>query len=158
MVLVPSALAASLQTGWLPSDGGSFPASAAESGDTFAGTVADWFAAATAGAFPCTTAAARRPQLAAAAGGALAAGNPSVAGTQLALALTGYLTGQVFGPGTASPPAATSAAQTAFGAVFADVDSGVVQRADRIASGIHLLALSTIVVFPPVVGPPVPVT
>ena len=68
MALSSSSLSSSLQSSWLPTDGGSYPGSATESGDAFAGAVSSWFAAATAGPYPCSTATARRSQLAASAG------------------------------------------------------------------------------------------
>lgn len=157
MALVSSALAGSLQTGWLVPDGGSYPSSPVQSGDRFAAAVSDWFALATAGPYPCSTASARHPQLATAAAGALQAGDPSVAGTQLAVGLMTYMAGQIFGPGAASPPMAVSAAQSAITAVLADLESPNSVRANQLASGIYALAISTIVVFPPVISPPVPV-
>jgi hypothetical protein len=158
MALVASALSSSLASTWLVAEGGSYPSSPAESADHFAGAVATWFAAATAGPFPCTTATARRAQLQGQAAAAFQARDPQLAAAQLALALMAYMTGQVFGPGVASPPTATSAAQAAIGGVFADLDGDLNSRADRIAQGMHTQALSTIVVFPPVVSPPTPVT
>jgi hypothetical protein len=158
MALVPSALASSLESSWLVAEGGDHPASPAESGDKFAAAVAGWYGAATAGPYLCATAAARRPQLAAAAGAALQAGDAQLAATQLALALTSYMAGQVFGPGVASPPTATSAAQSAISAVFGDLQIVNAARANQIAGGVQTLAVSTVVVFPPVVSPPVPVT
>ena len=158
MPLVPSVLASSLRSGWLAQAGGSYPSSPAQSGDRFASAVAGWFGTAMAGAFPCATAGARQGQLSVAATAALQAGQPPVAGLQLALALVGYMTGQVFGAGLASAPAASGAAQSAIAAVFADLDMPVATRADRIAAGVHTLALSTVVVFPPVISPPTPVT
>lgn len=158
MPLVASALASSLNADWLVADGGSYPASPQESGDRFAGAVASWFGGATAGPYPCSTASARRSQLASAAGPALDAGEAPLAGAQLALALLSYMSGQIFGPGVASPPAAMAAAQSAITAVFSDLDLSNSARADKIASGIHTMACSTIVVFPPVISPPSPVS
>ena len=158
MALVSSALAASLRSGWLVPEGGSYPSSAAQSGDAFATAVAGWFASATAGAFPCTTAVARRPQLSSTAAAALQAGDPALAAGQLALALMNFMAGQVFGPGLASPPTAVAASRSAISGVFSDLNQPVAARASRIADGVHALAISTIVVFPPVVSPPVPVT
>lgn len=158
MPLVSSALASSLNADWLVADGGSYPASAQESGDRFAGAVSSWFAGATAGPYPCSTATARRAQLAASAGAAFQAQTSAAAGAQLALGLLGYMTGQVFGPGVASPPAAMAAAQSAIVAVFGDLESSNAARADQIAGGVHTMALSTIVVFPPVIMPPTPVS
>jgi hypothetical protein len=155
---VSATLATALRTSWMVPAGAGYPAGPSESGERFAAAVAGWFAAATAGPFPCTTAAARRPQLASLATAALQAGDPAVAGAQLALAVAGYLTGQVFGAGVASPPTAIGVAQPALGAVFSDHALSDVDRSDRVATAIGTLALSTVVVFPPVVSPPVPVT
>lgn len=157
MALSFSSLSGSLQSGWLPSGGGSYPGSAAESGDAFAGAVSTWFAAATAGPYPCSTATARRSQLAGSATGAFTAQQAAAAGALLAIGLMGYMAGQVFGPGVASPPVGVAAAQAALAAVFADLDASVPARADRIAQATWALALTTIVVFPVVVSPPVPV-
>lgn len=157
MALSPSVLAASLESGWLVPEGGSHPSSPAQSGDAFAAAVAAWFAAATAGPYPCATAAARRPQLAASATAAIQTGDASLAGAQLALGLMGYVAGQVFGPGVASPPAAVSAAQSAMTAAFASLDLPPAARANQIAGGVHSLAVSTVVVFPPIVSPPLTV-
>ena len=158
MALTPSTLSSSLQRSWLPADSGPYPGSPAESGDAFAGAVSSWLAAATAGPFPCSTATARRPQLASTAAGAFASGQPAAAGALLAGGLTGYLAGQVFGPGVASAPLGAAAAQAAFAAVFADLDAATRSRADRIAQASWALVLTTIVIFPPVISPPVPVT
>jgi hypothetical protein len=158
MALVPSALASSLESSWLVAEGGDHPASAAESGDKFAAAVVGWFGAAMAGPYPCSTAAARRPQLAAAATAALQAGSAQLAATQLALALMSYMTGQVFGAGVASPPTATAAAQSAITAVFSNLELVNAARANQIAGGVHAMAVSTIVVFPPIISPPLPVT
>lgn len=157
MPLVPSALASSLESGWLVPDGRRHPSSPAESGDRFATAVSGWFAAAMAAAFPCSTAAARRAQLASAAAGAFQARDASLAATLLATGLMGYMAGQLFGPGVAQPPLAVSAAQSAFLAVFTDLRSPNAARAQQLATGVHLLAVSTIVVFPPVISPPSPV-
>lgn len=158
MALVASALATSLESRWLVPDGGRHPATPAQSADNLAAAVSSWFAAATAGPFPCATAAARRSQLAGAATAAIQAGNPALAASQLAVALMGYMAGQVFGPGVASPPTAVGAAQTAITAVLSDLGMPSSSRADQIATAVHTLAISTMVVFPPVVSPPAPVT
>ncbi len=158
MPLSSSILSSSLKSSWLPTDGGSYPGSANESGDAFAGAVSSWFAQAMASGFPCSTATARRGQLASSAAGAFSAQDSSAAGGLLAAGLTAYLTGQVFGAGVASAPLGTSAAQAVFAGVFADLDASLSARADRIAQGSWALALTTIVVFPPVIGPPSPVT
>jgi len=157
MALSPSTLASALQSSWLVADGGAYPSSAQESGDRFAGAVANWFALAMAGPFPCATAAARRAQLAASASAALQARDPNLAGAQLALGLMAYMVGQVFGPGVAAPPAATSAGQSAITAVFSNLELPNAARANQIASGVFAMAVSTIVTFPPVVSPPAPV-
>lgn len=158
MALVPAALASSLASGWLVPQGGTHPSSAAQSGDKFAAAVSNWFAAATAGPFPCSTATARRSQLAAAATAAFQTREATIAGTQLAVGLMGYMAGQLFGSGVASPPTAVSAAQSAITAVFSNLDLSDNARANQIATGVHTLAVSTIVVFPPVISPPTPVT
>jgi hypothetical protein len=155
--LVPTALASSLQSDWLVDEGGQYPGSASESGDKFAGAVSTWFSGAMAAGFPCSTATARRSQLAASATGAFQARDPSLAGMQLAVGLMGYVTGQVFGAGVASPPTAVSAAQSAATAVFSNLDLALSARANQIATGVFTLAISTIVIFPPPT-PPGPVT
>ncbi len=157
MPLVPAALSSSLASDWLVAEGGTYPQSPSESGDKFAGAVSTWFAGAMAGAFPCGTASARRSQLAAAASAAIQAGAAPLAAMQLAVGLMAYMSGQVFGPGVASPPAAMAAAQAAALAVFSNLDLPLSGRADQLATGIYAMAVSTIVVFPPVVSPPTPV-
>lgn len=156
MPLNPIALADALRSQWLEPAGG-FPGNVQESGDSFAAAVAPWFATGMAGAFPCSTALARQSQLGGQAATALAAGLAPVAGAQLALALVTYMAGQSFGPGISNPPAAATPAQIAFAAVFADMEADAKARAERIALGAWAMALSTIVVFPPVISPPVPV-
>lgn len=158
MPLAPATLASSLQSDWLVAAGGSYPSTPTESGDHFAGAVSTWFAMAMAGTFPCATATARRSQLAASATGAIQARDASLAGAQLALGLMGYMAGQVFGPGVASPPTAVGAAQSAIAAVFSNRDLALEARANQIAAAVYTLAVSTIVVFPPVISPPTPVT
>jgi hypothetical protein len=158
MPLVPSVLAADLRSGWLTHEGGGYADSATQSADRFAQAVSNWFTGAMAGAFPCSTAMARKSQLAASAAAAVQAGQPALAALQLATGVAGYMAGQVFGPGVASPPAAIGAAQSALASVFADTDMSVGARAEQIASAVHTLALSTMVIFPPVISPPTPVT
>jgi hypothetical protein len=158
MALVSSALASSLASSWLVPDGDEFPSSPSKSGDKFAAAVSSWFATATAGPYPCGTATARRSQLASSATGAFQADDANLAGTQLAAGLTGYMAGQMFGPGVASPPLAFAAAQSAFAGAFSDLEAAHPSRANQIAGGVYTLATSTIVVFPPVVGPPAPVS
>jgi hypothetical protein len=158
MALSSSSLSSSLSSGWLPGADGPFPGSAADSGDAFAGAVSSWFSGATAGPYPCSTATARRSQLASSAGAALDAGQAAAAGAMVATGLTAYLAGQAFGPGVASPPMGTALAQSALAAVFADLDAATSDRADRIAQAVLALVLTTVVVFPPVVSPPAPVS
>jgi hypothetical protein len=158
VALVPTALASSLESGWLVAEGGDYPSSPSESGDKFAAAVSSWFGGATAGAFPCSTASARRSQLASSATGAIQAEDASLAGLQLAVGLMGYMAGQIFGPGVASPPTAVSAAQSAITGVFSNLDLPLSARANQIATGVYTLAISTIVIFPPVISPPTPVT
>jgi hypothetical protein len=157
MALSPSTLASGLESQWLVPDGGGHPSSPAESGDRFAGVVSNWFATAMAGAFPCATASARRAQLAAAATAAIQAGNASLAGMQLAQGVAGYVVGQIFGAGVASFPAAVGAAQSAITGAFSNLDLPGNARANQIATGLYTLAISTIVIFPPVISPPAPV-
>ncbi|HEX6130121.1 MAG TPA: hypothetical protein VF044_00185 [Actinomycetota bacterium] len=158
MALVPAALASSLSSSWLVPEGGSYPDTPSQSGDKFAAAVSSWFAAATAGPYPCSTASARRSQLASSATAAIQAGDASLAGTQLAMGLMAYMAGQVFGPGVASPPTAVGAAQSAITGAFSNLDLPLSARANQIATGTYTLAVSTIVVFPPVISPPAPVT
>lgn len=154
-MLVPTLLTEALLATWLPEDG--HPPAATVSGQRFAQAVSAWFATATAGPFPCATALARSGQLGASAGSALQAGTAPAAGAMLATALVSYLTGQVFGPGTAGAPLAAPVAQVGLAAVFADLDADREDRAAQVTTAVYTLALSTVVVFPPVVSPPVPV-
>lgn len=157
MALVPTSLASSLESSWLVPEGDEYPSTPAQSGDKFAAAVSSWFALAMAGPYPCSTAAARRSQLAASATSAIQAQNASLAGMQLAVGLMGYMAGQVFGPGVASPPTAVSAAQSAITGALSNLDLPNAARANQIATGVYTLAVSTIVVFPPVISPPTPV-
>jgi hypothetical protein len=157
MPLVTAVLAQSLQNSWLVPDGQEFPSSVGTSGQKFADAVAGWFAGATAAGFPCATAAARKAQLAAAATGAFSAQSASAAGAQLALGIAGYIAGQVFGAGVAAAPVATAAGQSAFVAAFSDLDAAHAARAQRIAAGVQVMAVSTLVTFPPVISPPQPI-
>ncbi|GAA1552961.1 hypothetical protein GCM10009789_03130 [Kribbella sancticallisti] len=158
MALSSASLSSSLRDRWLPADDGPYADSATASGDAFAAAVSSWFANATAGPYPCSTATARRGQLASSAGAALAAGRAEAAGALLATALVAYMAGQAFGPGVASPPLGPALAQTALTGVFADLDTATSDRADRMAQAVWALALTTIVVFPPVISPPAPVS
>jgi len=157
VALVPTALASSLASSWLVPEGDEYPSTPAQSGDKFAAAVSSWFGTAMAGPYPCSTASARRSQLASSATAAIQAGQASLAGMQLAVGLMSYMAGQVFGPGVASPPTAVSAAQSAITAVFSNLDLPINARANQIATGVYTLAISTIVVFPPVISPPTPV-
>lgn len=157
MPLVPATLASDLEIQWLVPEGGEHPSSPAQSGNTFAGVVSNWFALAMAAGFPCATAAARRAQLAAAATAALQAGSASLAGMQLAQGVAGYLAGQVFGAGVASFPAAVAIGQSAITGAFSNLELPAAVRANQIAGGVYGMVVSTMVVFPPVISPPVPV-
>ncbi len=148
-MLLPDILSESLLERWMPAGGSGFPATPAESGQRFAGAVADWFALAMAGPFPNATAKAREAQLTGQATTALMAALPPAAGAQLALAVAGYMAGQLFGTGTAAFPLASSAVAVVFGAVFADLEMADEDRAQKIAEGCLILAVSTLVVFPP---------
>ena len=78
---------------------------------------------------------------------------------QLALGLLSYMAGQVFGPGVA-----IAAGRGERGAVrghrrlLGPRPATNSARANRIATGVHAMAISTIVVFPPVISPPSPVS
>ncbi|WP_437733115.1 hypothetical protein [Sorangium sp. So ce1335] len=157
MPLVHDTLKTSLEQTWLVPEGGAFPQSVTESADHFATAVSSWFAAAQAAGFPCATALVRKPELAAAAAGALAASSAQAAGTQLAMGVAAYMAGQSFPPGTASFPIAAGAAVSQLIAVFSDVNGSVSQKAQQIATTCALLATSTLVVFP-VSPPPAPIT
>ena len=155
MPLVLASLKSSLEGQWLVAEGGSYPASANESGDRFATAVAGWFSASMAAGFPCTTAMARKSQLASAAGAAFATEASTAAGNMLALGVALYIVGQSFGPGFAGMPIAQSAAGAMFGATFADTNAGIADKAQQIANGCLVLAVSTIVAFtiPPFAAP-----
>ncbi|MCB9647439.1 MAG: hypothetical protein H6730_12690 [Deltaproteobacteria bacterium] len=114
-----------------------------------------WLAAGQAAGFPCTTASSRESQLAQLAEAAFQAKDPSLAGLLLAVAMLGYLAGQVFGPGAATAPTAFSAGVSAFQSVFADHQMPVSARAKTIAGGCQVMAMSTIVAFgvPPFAAP-----
>lgn len=157
MPLVFDTLKTALEQQWLVPEGGSFPESVTQSGDRFAAAVSSWFATAQAAAFPCSTALVKRPLLASAAAGALAANAAPAAGSQLALAVATYIAGQLFGAGVAGMPIATPAAITQMTATFSDTNGAVAQKAQQIATACTLLATSTIVVFPAPL-PPAPIT
>jgi hypothetical protein len=152
-MLTPGDLSARLESEWL----GQFPASPFESGEMFAGAVAGWFLAAQAAGIPCATAAPRRPQLSALAAGALKAGIGPTSGALLAAAVAAYYAGQAFGVGVAGFPTALPAAMALTSAALLDLGMAKKARADQIAQACHLMALSTIVVFP-TPAPPAPIT
>jgi hypothetical protein len=151
-VLIPNDLATRLENEWL----GQFPDSSLQSGDMFAGAVAGWFATAMAAGIPCSTAAARRFQLTAAAAGALEAGIGPTSGALLAVAVATYYAGQVFGAGVATFPTALPAGMTLITLALLDLNLPKAARASQIAQACHLMATSTIVVFP-VAPPPSPI-
>lgn len=143
-MLTPSDLSTRLQNEWL----GQMPGSSFESGDMFAGAVSGWFTAAMAAAFPCSTAAARRTSLAAMAAGALEAGVGPTSGMLLATAVATYYAGQLFGAGVASFPTALPAGIALTTAALLDVNLPKATRADMIAQGCLVMAVSTMVIFP----------
>ena len=159
MPLIASNLATSLEREWLVPEGGSFPSSATESGDRFAGCVARWFAMALAAGMPCATASARQAQLAGSATAAFSAQSAASAGSLLGTGLTLYMAGQLFGTGAALPPAGAGAAISAFTSIFSNVNLPNNVRALQMAQAATVLALTTVVVFPlPPGPPPAPVT
>jgi hypothetical protein len=152
-MLVPNDLASALEQQWLAQ----FPGSSSESGDLFAGAVSGWFAGAQAAGIPCLTALPRRFQLSAAAGAALEAGIGPTSGALLAVGVATYYAGQLFGSGVATFPAALPAGMALMTAALLDLNMAQPARASQIAQACHLMALSTIVVFP-VAPPPAPIT
>jgi hypothetical protein len=152
-MLVPQDLASALEQQWLSQ----FPDSSFESGDLFAGAVSTWFVGAQAAGVPCVTALPRRFQLAAAAGAALEAGVGATSGPLLAAAVASYYAGQVFGTGAATFPTALPAGMALMTAALLDLNMPQSMRANQLAQACHLMALSTIVVFP-VAPPPAPIT
>ena len=114
-MLIPTLLAQDLEGRWLPGDDGPFADSIDDSAAAFAAVVAGWYASAQAGPFPVATARARESQLRALAVAALSAQGAMPAGALLAIALMAYMAAQSFGPGVATPPAATSAAGAMIG-------------------------------------------
>ncbi|MDB4930687.1 MAG: hypothetical protein JWM10_3171, partial [Myxococcaceae bacterium] len=82
------------------------------------------------------------------------------AGTLLAQAVAGYLTGHSFmvpgvtTMGTSAPPLALPGAIVALVAVFSDVDASLDTRAQRVAAACTSLATTTLVVFAPSPIPP----
>jgi hypothetical protein len=148
MVLIPTTLAHSLETHWLPGDGGPWHDSSQASADAFAGAVANWFQSAQAAGLPCMTALARRSQLMGQAMSAIGAQDAQAAGEQLALAFMAYVAGQSFSTGVAAPPAATGAGATMIGNALATRELPQAARAHMIATALHVMALSSIVSFP----------
>lgn len=153
MPLIPNDLATRLEREWL----GQFPDSSMASGDLFAGAVSGWFATALAAGFPCATASTRRVQLTAAAAAALEAGVGPTSGALLAVAVATYYSGQVFGAGVASFPTALPAGVTLMTLALLDLNMPKPTRASQLAQACHLMALSTIVIFPTPL-PPAPIT
>ncbi|MCY1019294.1 hypothetical protein [Pyxidicoccus sp. MSG2] len=148
MALVVATLKSQLELNWLVPKGGSFPENVQQSANRFADAVATWFSTAQANLVPCTTAQARKGQLATQAASAFNAGSALAAGQDLATALSAYIQGQLFGTGTAGPPAGTALAASAFGATFTNVDLENGVRAQQLAQACQALALSTVVAFP----------
>ena len=151
-MLTPTDLSTRLQNEWL----GKMPDSAFESADLFAGAVSGWFTSAMAAVFPCSTAAARRMSLTGQAAGALNAGLAPASGALLATAVATYYSGQLFGAGVSSFPAAVSAGISQITAAFLDLNLTKPVRADMIAQGCLVMAVSTIVIFPAPL-PPAPI-
>ena len=151
-MLIPSDLATRLEQEWL----GQFPDSSAQSGEMFAGAVSAWFATSMAAAFPCVTAMPRRPQLAAAAAAALEAGIGPTSGALLAVAVASYYAGQVFGSGVATFPTALPSGVMLITAALLDLNMPKSARANQLAQACHVMAISTLVVFP-VAPPPAPI-
>jgi hypothetical protein len=150
--LDPISLATGLRQRWLPAEAGC-PPSVNDSAQRFADVVASWFAAGAANGFPCTTAQARKAGLASSAAAALAAGDPRGAGQQLALAVAQFMAAQAFGAGVSSSPLATQALVVAIGEVFAAHDLDDDRRATLIATATYIMAISTLVMFPPPLTP-----
>jgi hypothetical protein len=107
--------------------------------------------------FPCATAAARRFQLTAAAAGALEAGIGPTSGALLSVAVATYYAGQLFGAGVATFPVALPAGMALMTAALLDLNIPKSARASQMAQACHLMALSTIVIFPAPL-PPAPIT
>lgn len=148
MALVVATLKTQLELHWLTPPGGTFPANVTLSADHFASAVASWFSLAQANGVPCTTAQARRPQLSLLAATAFSAGTADAAAQKLASALATYITGQLFGAGTAGAPARTADVEMAFRATFGDLELSNGDRAQRLAQACQDLATSTLVAFP----------
>ena len=148
MPLIPSMLAQSLQTDWLPSSDGGWSENPQASADAFAGAVANWFGQAMAAGFPCSTAAARRSQLMGQVASAIQMQDPQASGQQLALAFMAYVAGQSFGSGVAAPPIATAAGGSMIAQAFSTLEMEQSGRANLIASALHVMAVSSIVAFP----------
>ena len=148
MALQVSQLKNALENDWLVPEGGGYPDSVSQSGQKFAQAVAQWFAAAQAAGIPCATALARQSQLMGQASAALQIGQAQGAGAQLALAVATYYAGQSFGPGVATFPVAVAAGVSSIGAVFADHEMAMPDRAQQIATACQTMAVSTVVAFP----------
>lgn len=151
-MLTSTDLSTRLQNEWL----GQMPGSSFESADMLAGAVSGWFTSAMAAAFPCSTAVARRMSLTGQAASALEAGLAPASGMLLATAVATYYAGQLFGAGVSSFPAAVSAGISQFTSAFLDLNLTKPARADMIAQGCFVMAVSTIVIFPAPL-PPAPI-
>lgn len=152
MPLDPNKLGQDLAQRWL-GEGSGMPSSATDSGQRFASVVAEWFAQATSNGLPCASALPRQPQLAGLATVALSSGGAQTAGAQLGLALTAYLTGQLFGTFAAVAPVGTPIAISALIATFSLTDESSRAQADRIAQACMALVLTTLVPMPPAPTP-----
>lgn len=150
-MLNPLALTQTIAADWLLDEKDPHPGSTAESADIFSLVVSDWFANATAGAFPVTTALSNRSVLTNLAEGALSVGNPTAAGSLLATGTMVYMTGQVFGTGTSAPPIAQPLAAVMFASAFTEFSLSREARAAMLSTAIFAMAITTIVTF---VGPP----
>lgn len=150
-MLNPTQLARSLATDWLPGDDGPHAANVAESADAFGRVVADWYQTAMAAGIPVATAQARRGILTALAVPALSSGTPATTAQILGNGVTLYMTGQVFGHGVSTPPVAQPAGVGLFTNAFTVLDLDRDARAQLLALGIFLMAVSGLVVFS---GPP----
>ncbi len=155
MVLVPTVLAQSLESDWLPADDGPWHDDSQASADAFAGAVADWFQQAMAAGFPCSTAMARKSQLMGQVMSAIETQDAQAAGQQVALAFMAYVAGQSFGSGVATAPTATSAGGSMIANAFSTLEMPQSARANLIATALHVISVSTIVSFaqPPYAAP-----
>lgn len=143
MPLSPQTLAGELESQWFGGD----PSSVDDAAARLADVISTWFATASALSIPCATASVRAPQLRASLIPALATGEANASGTAVALAISGYLTGQIFGTGVAAAPTALAPASTDLRQLFTDLDMSVHSRAGLFARALMTLVASTIVTF-----------